>query len=242
MEKLLEIIFPPKCAFCSEVGQVICKKHLDECNLIFSTECIICQRSNILGCTHIKCQDKYAMDSCIFLYKYEGYVRNIIKNSKYGIKEFSLLKKLTRHAIRTAKQNGLELNNNLIILPIPTDPNRLKKRGFNQAQLIAKEIAKGFKLKIDENILYRKRQALPQYSYNKKQRFENVNNVFSVKDKHKIQGRNILLVDDISTSGATFIEATQTIKKALNNKVNVHALALSKMSLNKFDESNKYAI
>ena len=105
-----------------------------------------------------------------------------------------------------------------LIVPMPLSYLRLVKRGYNQATLIAKPIAKHLGVKIDINTIKRKyKESTKGKSF--KERKENVKNVFKVVNKNKIEGKSILIVDDVMTSKSSLEELAKTLKKAGANKI-----------------------
>ncbi len=214
MERLLNFIFPPTCLFCERVGEVICNSCLDDMPLSLTTNCIKCNKPSFTGNTHTKCLSNSTPLGLFSLYQYKGPVRTVIRKSKYHQMEFSLLKRLVRHGTQLIKDLGYYLEKNTIVVPIPISPAKWKTRGFNQVEIITNLLAYEFKLKTEKTCLLRVKDTKPQYSNNRIERFENVQNAFAVKNEKKLKNSRILLVDDVSTSGATLLEAY----KAFSNK------------------------
>lgn len=100
-----------------------------------------------------------------------------------------------------------------LVMPIPLARQRLFHRGYNQATLLAQPIAKAFNIKMD---LYSvKRKYRPDMGHkNARERAENIHGVFTIKNKSKIIGKKILLVDDVMTTGATFSEMRKVLLQA----------------------------
>jgi ComF family protein len=100
-----------------------------------------------------------------------------------------------------------------IIMPVPLARRRLFKRGYNQATLLARPIARATGIKIDYDSVHRKyRDDMGHKSA--RERTENIRGVFSVVRPDKIRGKKILLVDDVMTSGATFSELRRVLIRA----------------------------
>ncbi|MCQ2562086.1 MAG: ComF family protein, partial [Alphaproteobacteria bacterium] len=100
-----------------------------------------------------------------------------------------------------------------IVLPVPLAWKRLFVRGYNQATLLAKPIAKYFSAKLDVDSVKRKyRSDMGHKSF--AERKKNISGVFVIKNNKNISGKNILLVDDVMTSGATFNELAHILRKA----------------------------
>ena len=112
-----------------------------------------------------------------------------------------------------------------IIIPIPLHPSRIKFRGYNQCDAIARGMASVLQIPIVNGVLIRSVATQSQTKKNRFQRFENMNSVFSVSQASAIKGKNILLLDDVLTTGATLISAAQVLQQAGSNKLFVGAIA-----------------
>ncbi|MFH1979057.1 MAG: ComF family protein [Patescibacteria group bacterium] len=108
-----------------------------------------------------------------------------------------------------------EVQPHSLIIPIPLSKKRLRERGFNQAELIAKELSDIMSIKVLTYVLRRDRHTISQVDIkDRKKRLNNLKNAFSVKNKHLIQGVDIFVIDDVSTTGATINEACRVLKLA----------------------------
>ena len=139
-------------------------------------------------------------------------IQNLIRYFKY--KSFRnlapFLGKITAQYIENCK---LKIEN-FIVIPIPLHPSRERKRGFNQAHLLAEFTAGHFKLQLI-NGLKRIANNKPQVGLKDNEtRVKNVLNCFEIKNPELVRGKNIILVDDVFTSGATMNEAVRVLKTA----------------------------
>jgi ComF family protein len=98
-----------------------------------------------------------------------------------------------------------------VIVPVPLHVTRLLRRGFNQADIIAKYMSKATGISVNDNILKRIRNTKSQQNKNTEERKENVHNAFAVTSD--ITGLKILLVDDVITTGATISECSKVLKE-----------------------------
>ena len=112
-----------------------------------------------------------------------------------------------------------------IIIPIPLHPSRIKFRGYNQCDAIARGMASVLQIPIVNGVLIRSVATQSQTKKNRFQRFENMESVFIVSQASAIKGKNILLLDDVLTTGATLISAAQVLQQAGSNKLFVGAIA-----------------
>ena len=156
---------------------------------------------------------------------YEDLIKKLIWNLKYNKKLTAAepLKKITEVYFNnlTNLTSPVEL-----IIPIPLHPTKERQRGFNQSVLIAKTIAKKLNLPIIENCLIKIKNTSPQMELkNREERAKNIWQSFIIKNPADITGKNILLVDDVTTTGSTFVEAAKTLKSAGAKKIIAFAIA-----------------
>ena len=144
---------------------------------------------------------------------YEGPVKNLIHEFKYGNKDF-IAPALGRLMADFIREYDFPLGFVDLIVPVPLHPARLREREFNQAELLGKHIASLHEITVSADNLIRKRYTKNQAELESRQRRENVKGSFAVKDPELFKGKNILLVDDALTTGATSSEAALALKEA----------------------------
>ena len=96
------------------------------------------------------------------------------------------------------------------VLPMPLHPNKLKKRGYNQSALIARELCKKYGLMLDESLAVRIKDTKSQRELDRSQRAENMKNAFSASGS--VKNKRILIIDDVFTTGATMNECAKALK------------------------------
>ena len=112
-----------------------------------------------------------------------------------------------------------------LIIPVPLHRKRLRERGFNQAVILARAIAKRFSLPLNFMTLRRELFTAPQVGLGREERSANVRKAFAVRKPEKIAGRRILLVDDVTTTGSTLTECASVLMQAKAEAVAVLTLA-----------------
>ena len=112
-----------------------------------------------------------------------------------------------------------------VIIPVPLHRKRLRERGFNQAVILAREIAERFHVPLDFMSLRRDRFTPPQVDLGREERKKNVTGAFAVRKPEKIAGRKILLVDDVYTTGSTLTECASVLMESRAEAVAVLTLA-----------------
>lgn len=108
-----------------------------------------------------------------------------------------------------------------VIIPVPASLGSLSQRGFNQTEILAKHIARHLKLPMDNNMLLRVKETPAQRELTKEEREKNLLCAFEVRDPQQIKGKNILLVDDVYTTGSTVRECTRSLMRAGAGRVSV---------------------
>lgn len=112
-----------------------------------------------------------------------------------------------------------------VIIPVPLHVKRLRKREFNQSAIIGSVIGKTYGIPVAANTLMRHRHTRPQVELDGRDRKENVAGAFSVENLKIIEGKEIILIDDVYTSGSTINECSKVLKKNGAEKVSVITIA-----------------
>ncbi len=222
-EIIVEAIFPIKCFNCgNENGEFLCEDCFSLIEIIEQRYCHICKKRksiNIFQCE--KCENKTSLFHLFFATTYNEkrediLIKRLIHYFKYGplIKQLSpvFCQLIIAHfrAIDTSK----DFFKNFLIIPIPLYIKREKWRGFNQAEEIAKHLSSYLEIPIIKKLIRVKNTKPQTETENREKRKTNIKNAFKCSNSSSIKGKNILLIDDIYTSGATMEEAAQTLKKA----------------------------
>lgn len=223
MYNFLNLLFTPKCTQCDAVGNILCNRCISKLKVINIQKCIICQQPATNGFTHKACLTSARPPQLISYYEYSGSLQKIIKQAKYSSKQFAALKEVAKiTATRLATEN-YDFNG-FTGIPIPLSNHKYKERGFNQAELIAKIVCGKINIAVNLKLLIRAVDTLPQYKNTRLERFKNLKDAFGVKNSSKVVGNRFLLIDDISTSGATFLEASRVLYNAGAKDVKCFAL------------------
>ncbi len=155
---------------------------------------------------------------------YEGVMKKVIHLLKYNKKTGIMrsLGKIIRSYFNCLDSSFPRLD---LLVPIPLHRKKLRERGFNQAELIAKVVAKHLQVRLTKGNLKRTKATITQTSLDRKERRRNLRGAFTVKNRGEFQGKDVLLVDDVYTTGITIKEAAKALKEAGVKRVYVFALA-----------------
>lgn len=219
LNSLLNFVFYPMCAGCDEPGETICPQCLEGL-MPAKLKCHKCDRKNPYGIYCQKCANKLTAERVLALYDFSGAIKELIHSFKYeDEKELSDIfgEKMAEFI------SALNLKN-FDLVPVPISKKRQRFRGYNQAELLACVIAKKTGLRYADILQKNPRQNSQVQSGSRKQRKANVKGAFSVKNGSNIP-QNVLLIDDVVTTGATVEEATKVLKKA--GAIEVVAVALA---------------
>lgn len=114
-----------------------------------------------------------------------------------------------------------------LVIPVPLHKDKLKKRGYNQVTGFGREIAKHLQADYLDNILIRTKKYTSQTLKNRLARWSQNNLIFSTNDNFKLEGKHILLVDDIITTGATLEACANALKSSNNIKISIITMAFT---------------
>lgn len=230
----LDLIFPKRCVSCGHIGSYICDDCFSKVEFIEKAVCPVCQRQAIEGRVHPGCAGKYRLDGLVVACRYSGPAKRAIAKVKYKW-IYDIEKVFVDLLVKNLWR--FDLPKDVILIPVPLHAKRKRWRGFNQAEILAKHLAKTFKVPF-ANLLVRSRETKTQVGLSRDERRENVKGAFSLYSyRHPdtersevegslIKGRNIILVDDVFTSGATMAECANVLKRAGAKSVWAMAVAL----------------
>jgi len=198
---ILDILYPKFCLNCGREGSYLCSD---------------CQSTLEVSSSHTEYQTEEIKDLYFALPYQNQLIKNLIKLFKYQpfVKELSQpLSSLIITHFQLIEKSPADLAG-YILMPVPLEKKKLKWRGFNQAEELAKELNSFLKIPLINEVLIKTKETLPQAELSGKEREENIKGVFSCRNKEKISGKKILLVDDIYTTGSTMKEAARVAKAA----------------------------
>jgi len=207
----LDLIFPKKCVNCGRFGTFSCPDCLERIKPIITQVCPKCGKISEKGKWCFGCRGKSRLSGLIVAAYYRaGPTKEIIHHLKYNsILELSpiLADLLIDQLI------DIDFRGEVVITAVPLHRRRLNERGFNQAEVLAKIVAKkvGYEYK---NLLRRKFHLHRQVELSGAKRRENLQNVFSIIKNPEIKNKTIILVDDVATTGTTLEECAKTLRIA----------------------------
>lgn len=202
-EKILNLVYPPKCTFCHSLlmddeyadGRFICRECRDNISILDR---------------NASSQSFENVRECISAFYYEGYIRDALHRYKFqGRQLYAVL--FSEYMFKAFEQSGIQAD---IISWAPLSRKRLRSRGYDQAKLLAEEIAQ--KTGIESATLLKKTKNVKPQSQTGAydERRKNISGAYSPACAEKIKNKRILLIDDIVTTGSTLSECAGVLKSA----------------------------
>ena len=206
LSAILDLVFPTYCLSCSKSGTFLCVKCL--------LDSPPAERESANWIFPIFDYRYPPIKKAVWFLKYKGkkLLASVFAEVVYG----RILEELSDLSI-------MENFTDIILIPIPLSSDRYRERGFNQAELICKELTKldnNVNFKLENNILIKIKDTKHQARIeNRSERLKNIIDSFVVKNTEKIKNKNIILIDDVTTTGATLSEARKILKCAGARKI-----------------------
>ena len=199
----LDFIFPPTCGICGKLHEgYICKTCYEQIQEYLY---------------------KNNSENIFYLLQYKDIVRDKMIDFKFNDKSY-LYNMFCEILVKN--KNACEfLKSYDIIIPVPIHKKRKKSRGYNQSELIARKISNDFSMPIYTDVLIKQKNNKMQSSLNKSDRIKNIQNVYKVKNEDKIKEKNVLILDDIYTTGLTTKECKRTLENAGAKQVGIMIIA-----------------
>ncbi len=232
LDKLLNILFPPRCELCDTLGTYICTKCYKE-----------------LKKYELENNEK---EEKFFLYKYEEQIRKLLIKYKFNGKGY--LCNLFSNCILNDKSACKFINSYDLIIPVPLHRKRKNERGYNQSELIARKVVKELQenisakefqkdnipninennftyqnsqkhIKLNTKLLVKIKNTKPQSTLKLPDRIKSVKGAYKVKNPEVIKGKKVLIFDDIYTMGNTYNECKKVLIEAGAEEVGIFTIA-----------------
>ena len=246
-ESLFAVLFPSDCRLCGlpliRISRLpVCDTCLERVRPVEGRLCSICGErilspyggdipEEALVCPICR-RVRPAFAAAVAYGSYEGGLRELIHLLKYGgvRPAANVLGRMLGEAMgRLEPVAAAQAGSGVVVIPVPLHKARLRQRGFNQAELIARAALKcspALKdLRLATHVLERRRETHSQIGLTGHQRRENMRGAFAVAFAKEISGRDVLLVDDVYTTGTTVSECTRVLCKAGASRVWVATVA-----------------
>ncbi len=212
---LVDTIFPVECIYCEKDGVWICNNCYSQLKFKFHTKCLRCRKYSVLSGLCSRCQKESYLDGLYIAGDYhQEKIKKAIKLLKYRcLRDLgSYLGNFLSSFVKYLDEDILDQKAQTVVIPIPLHKKRQAWRGFNQVELIAFQLAQNLELPLNKGLL-RLKHKKPQTKIKKSLRKNNIVGCFAWQGGNEIKNKNIILIDDVATTGSTLNEAAQVLKK-----------------------------
>jgi len=235
-ESVINIVYPLQCVCCGRTllsnnnQKYICQCCFDQIKKNSPPFCMKCGRNLHYASLNsaILCKEcnnrHYFFDQACSVCIYEGIIKDLILMFKYQrrVELKTIFEELMEDFFKTFHGTFSEID---YIIPIPLSPTKYREREFNQTHILAEITCKILKKSMLNNILYRTKNTKPQANLNEQQRTKNIQGCFKARNAEVINSKNVLLVDDVLTTGITVSEAAKILK--INNAKDIFVFTLA---------------
>lgn len=212
MNVILNILFPKRCVACGRFGRYICA-YCESLIIPASYICPVCEGISKDGSTHIHCKSSYSLDGLVSACIYKGVIKKAIHRYKYQPYLEGLTPYFTQYLLKSIKGNrklSTFLQKRPIFTSVPLHWYKKTLRGFNQAEQVGREFAGRINCEYKE-LIVRTKLTKPQSELTKEDRMKNIDKAFWLKNR-KLP-RNIVVIDDVWTTGITIKQIAKLLKQ-----------------------------
>lgn len=210
LDFVLNFLFPPACSICGKIDKNwLCSKCQKRVERV--------EKSCVVGIENKK------YEKLLYIFQYESLIRKLILQYKFSNKAY--LNHFFANQIVKNEKNRELLKEYDMIIPVPMHKKKMDKRGYNQTELVADELSKSLEIPARKDVLLKVVNTTTQSKLGGKARQSNIRHAFFIKNDIEVEDKNIILLDDIYTTGATSEECSRILKEAGAREILVLVLA-----------------
>ena len=206
LDKICGVIAPNTCLSCGDEGYVLCDSCLETAGEPIAPRCVGCQKLSDSFKTCVLCKKWLKVDNVYVATSYEGIYERLIRALKYDVK------RQAASPVANLMNEAIDSELDGVLCPVPTAPARIRERGFDHTKLISQYLSKYSG--IHQTQLLGRKTNVRQVGSSKTERIEHMENEFYAKSPESIKGKNIILVDDVITTGASLSGAANKLINA----------------------------
>ena len=227
LDSLLSLVAPHQCLGCSNEGTLLCS--LCSQRLVVGTQrCYNCQRPAAGGLTCADCYKRGYLFQVQAAASYKGLAKELVRKLKFSGAQAAIrpmIAAMSRLLVDISSVN--EQASSLVVVPVPTATGRQRRRGYDQASLLARAVAR--RQGVGYVPCLRRLGQAHQVGAGRAQRLAQLSGAFVVVRPERIHGKHVVLVDDVITTGATFEVAARVLHQA--GAAHVSAIAFARAEL-----------
>lgn len=213
LEVITRFIAPHECLVCKKENKLVCDWCVQDCFPALPSRCFMCKKFTKDNSTCDACRRHTKIKHCWVVTDYDSVAKELITKYKF-------VRAKDSHGIIGEAMTGLlpDLPQDTLVIPVPTATVRVRMRGYDHAQLIARDIATSKSLHYAPTIS--RLTQTRQVGSDKKHRLTQLQNAFFVRNAPALKGKDVLIVDDITTTGATLNCLAGVLYKAGARQIN----------------------
>jgi competence protein ComFC len=220
IREVASLVYPPTCTICSSsVGlrEYLCADCEAKLARIVPPFCAKCSEpfdgaiTTTFSCANCAHRALY-FDAAVSAYRSRGIARHVILNFKYG-RQIHLRHLVGRWLLAAFDDSRLRERRFDMIVPVPLHPARQRQRGFNQAALLAERLGPHLGVAV-RPVLQRVRFTTTQTAFDRAERIQNLRHAFRLRKNADVRKLDVLLIDDVLTTGSTLSECARVLKKS----------------------------
>lgn len=219
----LDFIYPPQCTLCSAGEHAQQTHHLCETCLDSLFDEPLPPPFDLAGQLSER-GVKAFFDESYAAWSFSEMVQKLVHAMKYEAKP-SMARLLAKGICERIDLNNHLSHSDVVLAPVPMHPRRRRERGYNQSELLAKEMAKTWGLLLNSQALRRARYTEPQVLLSAEERHSNVKGAFAIRPPDIFRNKHVLLIDDVLTTGSTANACAEALRYAGAIRVSVLAVA-----------------
>lgn len=214
----LDLLFPAQCCGCGKTGVILCVWCADALVRI-PPQCFVCHawvppaKDVSPGRTCVRCRPHSAVYAFLSPFSYRQHaMAELVHVLKYrrNREVASLFSDMLAAHLAAMR---ITFPKDSVLIPVPLHKTRERERGFNQSWLIAKMLAEKLGMGVRRDVLKKIKKTVPQMELFREERLKNLRDTFVVHNPLSVQGKTVMLVDDVKTTGATLEEAARILKQ-----------------------------
>lgn len=224
LKPIVDLLFPKVCYAClnllndnEETICVDCRHDLPVTNFHFDNDDTVAKV--LYG------RAKIENSTALFRFEKKGLVQQLIHGLKY--KGYETIGYLLGNWLGGELKDLDGYKSVDVVIPVPLHKNKLKKRGYNQVAKFGQQIANALNAHYEDNVLVKITNTTSQTTKNRLTRWNNTDELFTIKNADTIENKHVLLVDDLITTGATLEACISVLNKAKNVKISIATMAIA---------------